>query len=297
MIFSGTPARAPKYLNRDISSSPTSVLISIPGTTSIPNFSPLAIASSKPATLSWSVMEIAARFSFFARETTSRGVQVPSEYIVCICKSIFGKIPLLFSYYLNWEEEEFLAQLEKFQAARAERNRKLIKKLKELGMEINHGELKGLSGRGVISRLHIARLMVRKEYVSSIGNAFERWLNPGKPAYVKKMNVSPFQIIELILKTGGVPVFAHPFLSKRDDLIPHLVKAGLKGIEVYHSAHDSRVTQYYQKVAQKYHLLITGGSDCHGEAKDRVLMGKVKVPVSVLRVLKKAAREEALSVK
>ncbi len=200
-------------------------------------------------------------------------------------------------YYLNWEEEEFLAQLEKFQAARAERNRKLIKKLKELGMEINHGELKGLSGRGVISRLHIARLMVRKEYVSSIGNAFERWLNPGKPAYVKKMNVSPFQIIELILKTGGVPVFAHPFLSKRDDLIPYLVKAGLKGIEVYHSAHDSRVTQYYQKVAQKYHLLITGGSDCHGEAKDRVLMGKVKVPVSVLRVLKKAAREEALSVK
>lgn len=199
----------------------------------------------------------------------------------------------ILGYYLNWKEKEFLAQLEKFQAARAERNRKLIKKLKELGMEINHGELKGLSGRGVISRLHIARLMVRKGYVSSIGNAFERWLNPGKPAYVKKMNVSPFQIIELILKTGGVPVFAHPFLSKRDDLIPRLVKAGLKGIEVYHSAHDSRVTQYYQKVAQKYHLLITGGSDCHGEAKDKVLMGKVKVPVSVLRVLKKEIGKES----
>ncbi len=203
----------------------------------------------------------------------------------------------ILGYYLDWKEKKFLARLEKFQAARAERNQKLIKKLKELGMEINHGELKGLSGRGVISRLHIARLMVRKEYVSSIGNAFERWLNPGKPAYVKKMNVSPFQIIELISKTGGVPVFAHPFLSKRDDLIPHLAKAGLKGIEVYHSAHDSRVTQHYQKVAQKYHLLITGGSDCHGEAKDKVLMGKVKVPFSVLRVLKKAAREEALSVK
>jgi len=203
----------------------------------------------------------------------------------------------ILGYYLNWKEEEFLAQLEKFQGARAKRNRKLIKKLKELGMEINHRELEGLVAGGVISRLHIARLMVRKGYVSSIGNAFEKWLNPGKPAYVKRMNVSPFQIIELISKAEGVPVFAHPFLSKRDDLIPHLVKAGLKGIEVYHSAHDSRVTQYYQKVAQKYHLLITGGSDCHGEAKDKVLMGKVKVPVSVLRVLKKAAREEILSVK
>lgn len=203
----------------------------------------------------------------------------------------------ILGYYLDWEEEEFLAKLEKFQAARAERNRKLLKRLKELGMDINHRELKGLAGRGVISRLHIARLMVRKGYVSSIGDAFEKWLNPGKPAYVKRMNVSPFQTIQLILKAGGVPVFAHPFLSKRDDLIPRLVEAGLKGIEVYHSAHDSRATQHYQKIAQRYELLITGGSDCHGEAKDKVLMGTVKVPVSVLRVLKKAAREEILSVK
>ncbi len=202
----------------------------------------------------------------------------------------------ILGYYLNWKEKEFLAELEKFQAARAKRNRKLLKRLKELGMDINHKELKGFAARGVISRLHIARLMVRKGYVSSIGDAFEKWLNSGKPAYVKKMSVSPFQIIELILKAEGVPVFAHPFLSRRDDLIPHLVKAGLKGIEVYHSAHDSRATQHYQKIAQKYHLLITGGSDCHGEAKDKVLMGTVKVPISVLKALKKAAGGEILSV-
>jgi len=117
-----------------------------------------------------------------------------------------------------------LSQLEEFQAARAKRNQKLIKKLESLGMKINYDELKGLAPRGVISRLHIARLiarlMVKKGYVPSIEAAFEEWLNPGKPAYVEKMRVSPFRVIQSILKVGGIPVFAHPYLSQRDDLIP-----------------------------------------------------------------------------
>jgi len=130
-------------------------------------------------------------------------------------------------------------------------------------------------------------LMVKKGYVSSIGAAFEEWLNPGRPAYVEKMKVSPFEVIKLILKVGGVPVLAHPYLSKRDDLIPDLVEAGLRGIEVYHSAHSPQVSEHYLKIAQRYHLLVTGGSDCHGEAKDEVLMGKVKVPASLLAELKR----------
>jgi len=130
--------------------------------------------------------------------------------------------------------------------------------------------------------------MVEKGYVRSIGDAFEQWLNPGKPAYVQKMKVPPFKIIELLLKAEAIPVLAHPFLSHRDDLIPHLVKAGLKGIEVYHSAHNPQMVAHYKRIAQKHHLLITGGSDCHGEAKDKVLMGKVRVPETLLIDLKKA---------
>ncbi|RLE07109.1 phosphatase [Candidatus Aerophobetes bacterium] len=197
----------------------------------------------------------------------------------------------ILGYYLNWRESNFLSQLEEFQAARAKRNQKLIKKLESLGMRINYDELKGLAPRGVISRLHIARLMVKKGYVPSIEAAFEEWLNPGKPAYVEKMRVSPFRVIQSILKVGGIPVFAHPYLSQRDDLIPALVKSGLKGIEVYHSAHNAQVVEHYLRVAKKYHLLITGGSDCHGEAKDEILMGKVKVPALLLIELKKAKEE------
>ena len=194
----------------------------------------------------------------------------------------------ILGYFLNWKKEDFLRQLERFQAARANRNQKLLKKLDDLGMRVDYREVRKLAPHGVISRLHIARLMVEKGYVSSIGDAFEQWLNPGKPAYVQKMKVSPFNIIELLLKAEAIPVLAHPFLSHRDDLIPNLIKEGLKGIEVYHSAHNPQRVAHYQRIAQKHHLLITGGSDCHGEAKDKVLMGRIKVPEILLIDLKKA---------
>jgi len=193
----------------------------------------------------------------------------------------------ILGYYLNWKQKEFLSKLESFQQARIKRNDKLLKRLKKLGMEINPRELDRLAPKGVISRLHIARSMVERGYVNSIDEAFEKWLNPGKPAYVERLRVSPFEIIALILEVGGIPVLAHPFLSRRDDLIPRLIDAGLKGIEVYHSTHDLAITRHYMEIARRYDLIITGGSDCHGEAKGEVLMGKVDVPESVLLELKR----------
>ena len=190
-------------------------------------------------------------------------------------------------YYLDWKNKAFLSKLREFQGARARRNRKLVRKLGDLGMRVDYNEVKRLNPRGVISRLHIARLMVKSGYVPSIGAAFEKWLNPGKPAYVRRLKVSPFQIIQLISDLQGIPVMAHPHLSKRDDLIPELVKAGLGGIEVYHSVHNGRVVEHYKRIAHRHGLLITGGSDCHGEAKDEVLMGKMRVPASLLEELKK----------
>lgn len=79
----------------------------------------------------------------------------------------------LLAYYLDYKDKSFLSRLKEFQSTRVKRNRELLKRLEELGMAINYKELKGIAPRGVISRLHIARLMVRKGYVSSIGAAFE----------------------------------------------------------------------------------------------------------------------------
>jgi len=203
----------------------------------------------------------------------------------------------ILGYYLNWRRREFLSKLDFFQKIRMERNERLLRRLKQLGMEVSFDEVSQLAPKGVISRLHIARCMVKKGYVSSIDEAFESWLNPGKPAYVERFRVSPFEVISLILETEGIPVFAHPFLSKRDDLIPKMVEAGLMGIEVYHSAHDESTVEHYKRVARKFGLLITGGSDCHGEAKGELLMGKVHVPLSILWELKKARDKIARKIK
>lgn len=194
----------------------------------------------------------------------------------------------ILGYYLNWKDKTFLAQLQLFQEDRAKRNQKLLKRLEKLGMKLDYQEIKNIAPRGVVSRLHIARLMVKNGYVSSIGEAFEEWLNAGKPAYIGRMKVSPFEVIQLILKVDGIPVLAHPYLSKRDDLIPEMVKRGLMGIEVYQSVHNEQTVAHYRKIAEEYHLLITGGSDCHGKGKGKILMGTVDIPSSILDELKKA---------
>ena len=198
----------------------------------------------------------------------------------------------LLAYYLDHKDKTFLSHLKEFQSTRVKRNRELLKRLEELGMPISYGELKEIAGRGVISRLHIARLMVKKDYVPSIGAAFDKWIGSGKPAHVKRMKISPSQIIRIVLRAGGVPIFAHPYLSGRDDLIPALVKAGLAGIEVYHNTHSSKTREHYKEIAHEYHLLITGGSDCHGKAKDKILMGRTKVPTSLLKNLKAVAKKK-----
>lgn len=194
----------------------------------------------------------------------------------------------ILGYYVDWKQKNFSSKLKSFQRTRRGRNNKLLNRLGELGMEIRFDQLTRFAPRGVISRLHIARCMVERGYVSSIDEAFEEWLNPGKPAHVERVKVSPVEAIGLILDAGGVPVFAHPFLSKRDDLIPRMVDAGLMGIEVYHTSHDEAIIRHYTEVARQFDLLITGGSDCHGEAKGELLMGKAHVPVSCLWNLKKA---------
>ncbi len=191
-------------------------------------------------------------------------------------------------YYLDWTDPSFLSQLKESQEARAKRNQRLVRRLQDLGMRIDYAEVEKLSPRGVMSRLHIARLMVKNGCAPSIGAAFEQWLNPGKPAYVKRLKLSPSEMIQSISQVGGIPVLAHPYLSRRDDLIPELVKAGLRGIEIYHSTHNDRVVEHYKRFAEKHSLLTTGGSDCHGEVKDEVLMGKMKVPASLLVELKNA---------
>ncbi len=96
--------------------------------------------------------------------------------------------------------------------------------------------------------------------------------------------------IALIQQAGGVAVMAHPGLNKTDDIIPEMVEAGLDGIECFHTKHPPAASQHYLQMAEKYHLLVTGGSDCHGMNKGKPLIGTVKLPYQHVEKLKAKSR-------
>jgi hypothetical protein len=99
------------------------------------------------------------------------------------------------------------------------------------------------------------------------------------------------EALELIHQAGGVAVLAHPGLNRTDELIPGMVEAGMDGIECFHTKHSTATTQRYLELADRFHLLVTGGSDCHGLNKGKPLIGTVKVPYHYLEKLRARAAD------
>lgn len=120
---------------------------------------------------------------------------------------------------------------------------------------------------------------MEKGYVDSINQAFtDEFIGGGGRAYVEKKKVLPVEAITVILKAGGVPVIAHPHLINHGKAldkkeIERLKDVGLKGVEVYQTKHDKKTTEKYKKIAKELDLLITGGSDYHGDNSPGILPG------------------------
>jgi predicted metal-dependent phosphoesterase TrpH len=161
---------------------------------------------------------------------------------------------------------------------REERNPKIAAKLNELGMEISMKEVAAEAGGSIIARPHFAAVLVKKGYVSSIKDAFNRYLASGRPAYFKKDKLTPAEGIQSILKAGGVPVLAHPVHlgfgnTQLNRLLGELSAAGLMGIEAYYVDNSKADTGFLLRMAIKYNLLATGGSDYHGKFKPDIELG------------------------
>ena len=110
--------------------------------------------------------------------------------------------------------------------------------------------------------------------------------DPKHPGYVPGSTIAPAQIIRVIREAGGIPVLAHPIYLKRDDIIRRFVDDGLVGLEAYHSGHPPEAVLRYERLADELHLLKTGGSDFHGDAKEGLPVGAVKVPYELVEALK-----------
>jgi hypothetical protein len=133
--------------------------------------------------------------------------------------------------------------------------------------------------------------MVRHGYVKSVREAFDRWLHATGPANVPRTRLTPAEAVAVIRRAHGVPVFAHPGLAGRDELVPELVAAGLMGIEVYYAEHSAAQTAHYKELCRAHGLVATGGSDYHGERSGRTNpLGHPPVGMDVYESLQAAAR-------
>ena len=168
------------------------------------------------------------------------------------------------------------------QEARKNRNPGIIDRLNSMGVAVSMDELLNEVGGGQLGRPHIARLIVKRGYVESIQEAFDKYLGKGKPAYVDKYRIDCSRAIEVILDAGGIPVIAHPYLLNPrniediEELVITLKAMGLKGIEVYYPEHSPHVISRLADMANRHELLMTGGTDFHGSLKPEIKMGSGK---------------------
>lgn len=195
----------------------------------------------------------------------------------------------ILGYCIDWEDSAFRQKLKTLQDARVERVYRIAELLKKEGIEISPEEVVRLAGRGSVGRLHIAKEMLKTGKVKNFKEIFEKYIGFMKPCYVSNVRFTPKEAIKFILGVGGVPVLAHPYTMGKDEYIPELVGYGLKGIEVYHTDHKAAAEKHYKEIAEKDGLIITGGSDCHGMGKGRVLIGTVRVPYDIVDRLKEEA--------
>ncbi len=204
----------------------------------------------------------------------------------------------LLGYFFNGGHNSMRKILEELREKRDQRNPRIISKLNELGFDITVSQVNSLAAGEVVGRPHIARAMQDKGYVSSIEEAFEKYLASGRPAYFKKNKMSPQQGIGEIAKAGGIPVLAHPiylYLStgQMDNLIARLTGIGLKGIEAYYTENTKEQTEELLQLAQKHKLMITGGSDFHGSYKPGIEIGSgrgnLKIKYHLLERLKQVS--------
>jgi predicted metal-dependent phosphoesterase TrpH len=164
---------------------------------------------------------------------------------------------------------------------RLDRIRQMVARLGELGVEFDSRAIFERAAEGeerAIGRPWIARALVAAGQVATIGEAFERWLAHGRPAFVPRAGAPPGDVFARIHEAGGIASLAHPGLTARDAWIPDFAAHGLDALEAYHSEHDEETTARYLAMAERLGLAVSGGSDYHGDTHGPASPGAVSLP-------------------
>lgn len=195
---------------------------------------------------------------------------------------------------IDYKKKSFVALLNQMVCERKERNKKMVKNFQDAGFDITLEALQAEAKNAVITRAHFAKELVRKRYVSTAKEAFAKYLGEDGPYYVNRKFITPKQAIEAILDADGIPCLAHPMLyhlpaEELSQLVERLTNQGLLAIEAIYSTYSKQEETAVRFLASKYGLMLTGGSDYHGEVKPHISigsgMGNLEVPDSILDTL------------
>jgi predicted metal-dependent phosphoesterase TrpH len=203
----------------------------------------------------------------------------------------------ILGYLFDHTCESLLAQIDKVQQGREERNLEILRKLNKLGYTLLWSDVEKHIGSGVVGRPHFAAALVERRHVKSRKAAFDLLLAKGRPGYADRYRYTAKECIELIRQAGGVSVLAHPAtIYLKDDkmkaLVGELKDFGLNGIEVYYAEHRPDNRKKFMDWAEEFDLICTGGTDFHGKNTPDLKLGtgfgQLRVPDEVLEHLKAA---------
>lgn len=182
----------------------------------------------------------------------------------------------ILAYFIDVHDKALSRMLSFVQKGRARRAQKMLDKLADFGIKIKMKQLYAEAGnKNVISRPHIANAMFKNGFTKSYEEAYYKYIGNDCPAYVCKPTYTPGNIFQIVKEAGGISVLAHPCVIKNDFLIPELVELGLDGLEVFYPLHTIYQKNIYLELAHRYNLLVTGGSDFHGNNKKNNELGRV----------------------
>ncbi len=210
-----------------------------------------------------------------------------------------GQTAHLLAYFLEGLPEETRAWVAGMRLSRDERNRQLIQRLQQAGVAITLDEVQSKS-RTMTGRPHFAQILVEKNYVASIQEAFDKFLDKSACCYVERDEPQLLFCIQQVRAQGGIASLAHPCRLDVDleRVLPKLCESGLGAIEAYHSDHTASQTEFYRSLARKHGLLLTGGSDFHGALKAGISLGtgrdgNLRVPDNLLAQMREHTRSAA----
>lgn len=208
--------------------------------------------------------------------------------------SRYGEVHIL-GLWLPRDCAELETELSALRVKRDERNSRILERLQRVGVPLTQEDVLAESRGETVGRPHIARALLRHGHVSTMQEAFYRFLAKGGAAYEPKDVLSPREGVSLLAGLGATVSVAHPMLIRcprewLNSTVAELVPLGLSAIEAYHSEHSAGDERYCAELAKRYGLAVTGGSDYHGSAKPYITLGRgrggLRVTEAVLERLK-----------